>query len=60
MMLRTKREQKAYLDGFERCADSIEQYLTDEGKRKLKIYVKAVRYSVEIEDIKPREREDEG
>lgn len=54
MMLRTKGEQKAYLDGFERCADSIEQYLTDEGKRKLKIYVKAVRNAVEIEDIKPR------
>ena len=59
MMLRTKGEQKAYLDGFERCADSIEQYLTDEGKRKLKIYVQAVRNAVEIEDIKPRESEDE-
>lgn len=58
-MLRTKREQKAYLDGFERCADSIERYLTNEGKRKLKIYVQAVRNSVEIEDIKPREREEQ-
>jgi hypothetical protein len=59
-MLRTKGEQKAYLDGFEMCAHCIKKYLTDEGKRKLKIFVQAVRNAVEIEDIKPREREDEG
>ena len=59
MMLRTKGEQKAYLDGFEMCAHCIKKYLTDEGKRKLKIFVQAVRNAVEIEDIKPREREEQ-
>lgn len=59
MMLRTKGEQKAYLDGFEMCAHCIKKYLTDEGKRKLKIFVEAVRNAVEIEDIKPREREEQ-
>lgn len=51
MMLRTKGEQKAYLDGFEWCADCIEKYLTDEGKRKLEGLLIAVRNAVEIEDI---------
>jgi len=50
MILRTKGEQKAYLDGFERCADCIEKYLTEEGKRKLKIFIGAVRNAVEVED----------
>jgi hypothetical protein len=60
MMLRTKGEQKAYLDGFEMCAHCIQKYLTDEGKRKLKTFVQAVRNAVEIEDIKPREREEQS
>jgi len=60
MMLRTKGEQKAYLDGFEMCAHCIKKYLTDEGKRKLKIFVEAVRNAVEIEDIKSREREEQS
>lgn len=51
MSLRTKEEQKAYLDGFERCGECIEKYLTKEGKRKLKIFIEAVRNAVEIEDI---------
>lgn len=54
MMLRTKGEQKAYLDGFEMCASSIKQYLTDKGKRKLKIFVEAVRNAVEIEDVEDK------
>ncbi len=51
MTLRTKGEQKAYLDGYEMCAECIEKYLTDEGKQKLGCLLMAVRNAVEIEDI---------
>lgn len=54
MTLRTKGEQKAYLDGFEVCAECIEKYLTNEGKQKLECLVMAVRNAVEIEDIEPQ------
>ena len=54
MTVRTKSEQKAYLDGYEMCADCIEQYLTDEGKQKLECLLMAVRNAVEIEDIEPK------
>ena len=57
MMLRTKGEQKAYLDGFEMCAECIEKYLTNEGRLKLKCLLMAVRNAVEIEDIEPQESE---
>ena len=50
MKLRTKGEQKAYLDGFERCAESIKQYLSDKGKNILKCQLMAIRSAVEIED----------
>ena len=60
MTLRTKGEQKAYLDGFEMCADCIEKYLTDEGKRKLECLLVAVRNAVEIEETEPQESEDKG
>ena len=50
MMLRTKGEQKAYLDGFEMCAECIEKYLSAEGKKKLEGFLMAVRNAVEIED----------
>ena len=53
MTLRTKGEQKAYLDGYEMCAECIEKYLTDEGKQKLGCLLMAVRNAVEIEDIEP-------
>ena len=59
MMLRTKGEQKAYLDGYEMCADCIEKYLTDEGKQKLECLLMAVRNAVEIEDIETQERSEE-
>lgn len=58
MRLRTKGEQKAYLDGFERCAECIKQYLSDEGKKKLECLLMAVRNAVKIEDIEPQESED--
>lgn len=58
MMLRTKGEQKAYLDGYEMCADCIKKYLTDEGKQKLECLLVAVRNAVEIEDVEPQESED--
>ena len=57
MMIRTKGEQKAYLDGFEMCAECIEKYLTEEGKRKLECLLLAVRNAVEIEDLVPQESE---
>lgn len=58
MSLRTKGEQKAYLDGFEMCAECIEKYLTDEGKQRLEGLLMAVRSAVEIEDIEPQESEE--
>lgn len=59
MTLRTKGEQKAYLDGYEMCAECIEKYLSDDGKRMLECLLMAVRTAVEIEDIEPQESEDE-
>ena len=58
MTLRTKGEQKAYLDGYEMCAVCIEKYLTDEGKQKLECLLMAVKNAIEIEDIEPQERSD--
>ena len=58
MKLRTKGEQKAYLDGYEMCANCIKKYLTDEGKQKLECLLMAVKNAVEIEDIEPKESED--
>ena len=54
-MRRTKGEQKAYLDGYEMCADCIEKYLSDEGKQKLNCLLMAVRNAVEVEDIESEE-----
>ena len=58
MTLRTKGEQKAYLDGYEMCAECIEKYLSDDGKRMLECLLVAVRNAVEIEDIDPQESEE--
>ena len=58
MKLRTKGEQKAYLDGYEMCAKCIEKYLTNEGKKKLECFLMAVRNAVKIEDIEPQESEE--
>lgn len=58
MRLRTPDEQRSYLDGYEKCAESIEKYLSDEGKKMLKCLLAAVRSAVEIKDIEPQERND--
>jgi hypothetical protein len=58
MTLRTKGEQRAYLDGYEMCAECIKKYLSKEGKRKLECFLMAVRNAVEIEDIEPQESEE--
>lgn len=50
MRLRTKGEQKAYLDGYEKCAECIEKYLSEEGKKKLECLLTAVRNAVESEN----------
>lgn len=50
MRLRTPDEQRGYLDGYEKCAESIEKYLSDEGKKILKCLLMAVRSAVESED----------
>jgi len=47
-MLRTKSEQKTYLDGYEMCAECIEEYLSDEGKKKLECLLSAVRNAVDL------------
>lgn len=52
--MRTKSEQKAFLDGYEMCAECIKDYLSDEGKEKLECLLSAVRNAVEIEDMKIR------
>ena len=56
MTLRTKSEQKAYLDGFEMCAECIEKYLSNKGKKVLECLLISVRNAVEIEDISEQER----
>ena len=58
-MLRTKGEQRAYLDGYEMCAECVEKYLSDEGKQKLECLLIAVRNAVEIEDIEPQKSEEQ-
>ena len=58
MKLRTKSEQKAYLDGFEMCANCIEKYLSDRGKKILECQLMAVRNAVEIEDVTESEDAD--
>ena len=55
MTLRTKGEQKAYLDGYEMCAECIEKYLSAEGKKQLECFLAAVRNAVEIEDLEGSE-----
>ena len=50
-MWRAKGEQKAYLDGYERCAECIKKYLSDKGKKILEYQLMAVRNAVEIEDV---------
>lgn len=50
MRLRTPEEQRAYLDGYEMCAESIKKYLTNEGKKKLECLLTAVKNAVESED----------
>ena len=57
MTRRTKGEQKAYLDGFEMCAENIENYLSDKGKKVLKCLLIAVRNAVEIEDKESEDKE---
>lgn len=59
MTLRTKGEQKAYLDGYEMCAKCIKKYLTAEGKQRLDQLLFAVRTAITIEDIEPQEGEDD-
>lgn len=57
MRSRTPDERKAYLDGFERCAECIKQHLSDKGKNILECQLMAVRNAVEIEDIESQESE---
>ena len=57
MTIRTKGEQKAYLDGYEMCAECIEKYLTEEGKQYLECLLMSVRNAIDIEDIEPQKSE---
>lgn len=58
MRLRTPDEQRAYLDGYEKCAECIEKYLSDEGKKMLECLLMAVRSAVEIDDATKSEDEE--
>ena len=49
MTVRTKEEQKAFLDGYEMCAECIEKYLSTEDKQKLDCLLSAVRNAVAID-----------
>ena len=49
MTVRTKEEQKAFLDGYEMCAECIEKYLSAEGKKQLECLLSAVRNAVAID-----------
>lgn len=63
MILRTKDEQKAFLDGFESCAECIKNDLSDVGKKKLECLLAVVRNAAinaaKIEDIELQESEEE-
>lgn len=63
MTLRTKNEQKAFLDGFESCAKCIANDLPDVGKKKLECLLAVVRNAAinaaKIEDIELQESEEE-
>lgn len=50
MNRRTKGEQRAYFEGFQMCAECIEEYLTDKGKTVLMCLLSAVKNAVDIED----------
>ena len=55
MRLRTKDEREAYFDGFERCAECVKHYLSDEDKQKLERFLIAVRSAVEGENKEANE-----
>jgi hypothetical protein len=61
MTLRTKDEQKAFLDGYESCAKCIKNDLSDVGKKKLECLLAVVRNAAidaaKIEDIEQQESE---
>jgi hypothetical protein len=59
MTLRTKDEQKAFLDGYESCAKCIKNDLSDVGKKKLECLLAVVRNAAKIEDIEQQESEEE-
>ncbi len=50
MTRRTKGEQRAYFDGYQMCAECLEEYLTDKGKKVLMCMLSAVKNAVDIED----------
>lgn len=59
MKRRTKDEQKAFLDGYETCAECIKNDLQDEGKKKLEYLLASIRNAVKIGDIEQQESEEE-
>ena len=56
MRLRTPEEQRAYLDGFEMCANGIKKYLSDRGKKILECQLTAVRNAVNCDDFEDKEK----
>ena len=50
MMLRSKGEQEAYLDGFMMCAECLTKYLTPEERQKLECMIEAVRYAISVDE----------
>lgn len=54
MRLRTPEEQRGYLDGYEKCAENIEKYLSDEGKKMLECHLMAVRSAINCDDFEGR------
>lgn len=58
MTRRTKDEKKAYLDGFEMCAECIKSYMTSVGRQQLERLLVAVKNALEIEDIESHKSEE--
>lgn len=54
MTIMTNDEKKAYIDGFEMCAECIESYMTSAGRKQLQRWLGLVRNALKIEDIEPQ------
>ena len=50
MLLRTKGEQRAYIEGYTMCANNLKKYLTPKGKQIFEGYLVPIKNAVENND----------